>query len=145
MLCAGLLPLARMVEATEEDGALVEDDGEVQADLERARRFPFDRSPLTALVDRWRPETHTFHLSFGEIAPTLQDVAMLLGLPIVGAPAFPPNAPVNWRDALLGRFQGVLAPEAAPPYYDFSERQRHGPPLRWLSHFRVHMLPIFHV
>ena len=50
--CSGLLPLARMVEATEEDGGLVDDDGEVQAGPERSRRFPFDRSLLTALVDR---------------------------------------------------------------------------------------------
>ena len=142
---SGLLPLARMVEATEEDGGLVDDDGEVQAGPERSRRFPFDRSLLTALVDRWRPETHTFHLPFGEMAPTLEDVAMLLGLPIAGAAAFPPDAGVDWRDALLGRFQGVLGAEAAPPYFDFSERQRHGPPLRWLSQFRVSIVPIFHV
>ena len=134
-----------MVEATEEDGAPVEDDGVVHAGPERSRRFPFDRSLLTALVDRWRPETHTFHLPFGEMTPTLQDVAMLLGLPIAGASAFPPDAPVNWRDDLLGRFQGVLAAGAAPPYHDFPERQRHGPPLRWLSQFRVRMLPIFYV
>ena len=81
-----------MVEATEEDGAPVEDDGEVQAGPERSRRFSFDRSLLTALVDRWWPETHTLHLPFREMAPTLQDVAMLLGLPIAGAPAFPPDA-----------------------------------------------------
>ena len=142
---AGLLPLARMVEATEEDGGLVDDDGAVQTGPEQSRRFSFYRSLLTALVDRWRPETHTFHLPFGEMAPTLQDVALLLGLPITGAPAFPPDAPVDWRDALLGRFQGVLVAEAAPPYYDFPERQRHGPPLRWLSQFRVRMLPIYHV
>ena len=43
-----------------------------------------DRSLLTALVDRWRPETHTFHLPCGELTLTLQDVAYLLGLPIVG-------------------------------------------------------------
>ncbi|KAK1615983.1 hypothetical protein QYE76_021500 [Lolium multiflorum] len=29
---------------------------------------------LTALVDRWRPETHTFHLRAGEMAPTLEDL-----------------------------------------------------------------------
>ncbi|KAK1631505.1 hypothetical protein QYE76_005820 [Lolium multiflorum] len=43
-------------------------------------------SALTALVDRWRPETHTFHLRAGEMAPTLQDVSMILGLPIQGEP-----------------------------------------------------------
>ena len=36
-----------------------------------------DRSLLTALVDRWRLETNTFHLPCGEMTPTLQDVAML--------------------------------------------------------------------
>ncbi|KAK1612682.1 hypothetical protein QYE76_036355 [Lolium multiflorum] len=39
---------------------------------------------LTALVDRWRPETHTFHLRTGEMTPTLQDVSVILGLPIHG-------------------------------------------------------------
>ena len=29
-----------------------------------------DPSLLTSLVDRWRPETHTFHFRFGELAPT---------------------------------------------------------------------------
>ena len=43
-----------------------------------------DRSLLTALVDRWRSETHTFHLPCGEMTPMLQDVAYLLGLHIVG-------------------------------------------------------------
>ena len=119
-----------MVEATEEDGAPVEDDGEVQAGPDRSRRFPFDRSLLTALVDGWRPETHTFHLLFREMTPTLQDVAVLLSLLIAGAAASPPKAPANWCDDLLGRFQGVLSAEAALPYYDFQERQRHSPPLR---------------
>ena len=54
-----------MLEATDED------DGEVQTGLERSRRFPFDQSLLTVLADRWRPETHTFHLPFREMAPTL--------------------------------------------------------------------------
>ena len=60
---SGLLTLGRLVE-----GGLVQ----------------LDRSLLTALVDRWRPETHTFHLPCGEMTPTLQDVAYLFGLPIVG-------------------------------------------------------------
>lgn len=39
---------------------------------------------ITALVDRWRPETHTFHLRTGEMTVTLQDVSMIYALPIEG-------------------------------------------------------------
>jgi len=45
---------------------------------------PLDWGLLTALVDRWRPETHTFHLPCGEMTVTLQDTAMILGLPCEG-------------------------------------------------------------
>ncbi|MFQ6639723.1 hypothetical protein Gotur_016682 [Gossypium turneri] len=41
---------------------------------------------LSALVERWRLETHTFHFSCGECTVTLEDVAMQLGLPIDGSP-----------------------------------------------------------
>uniref|UniRef100_A0ACD5XFB4 Uncharacterized protein n=1 Tax=Avena sativa TaxID=4498 RepID=A0ACD5XFB4_AVESA len=43
---------------------------------------------ITALVDRWRPETHTFHLRTGAITPTLQDVSMIFGLPIARNPLY---------------------------------------------------------
>ncbi|KAK1661989.1 hypothetical protein QYE76_050148 [Lolium multiflorum] len=63
-------------------------------------------SALTALVDRWRPETHTFHLRAGEMAPTLQDVSMILGLPIQGEPLCMNTASDGWRrqmEDLIGR------------------------------------------
>ena len=41
---------------------------------------------ITALVERWRTETHTFHLPLGEATVTLEDVAVQLGLPIDGEP-----------------------------------------------------------
>ena len=39
---------------------------------------------ISALVERWRPETNTFHLPVGEMTVTLEDVAYLWGLPIKG-------------------------------------------------------------
>ncbi|XP_052489895.1 protein MAIN-LIKE 2-like [Gossypium raimondii] len=41
---------------------------------------------LSALVERWRPETHTFHFPCGECTVTLEDIAMQLGLQIDGRP-----------------------------------------------------------
>nr|XP_034601056.1 protein MAIN-LIKE 1-like [Setaria viridis]XP_034601057.1 protein MAIN-LIKE 1-like [Setaria viridis] len=43
-----------------------------------------DHGLLSALVDRWSPITNTFHFPFGEMTPTLQDVAMMFALPING-------------------------------------------------------------
>ena len=39
---------------------------------------------VTILVERWRSETHIFHLLLGETTITLEDVALELGLPIGG-------------------------------------------------------------
>ncbi|RYR12265.1 hypothetical protein Ahy_B04g069797 [Arachis hypogaea] len=41
---------------------------------------------VNALIERWHPDTHTFHLLIGECAVTLEDVAIILGLPTDGLP-----------------------------------------------------------
>ena len=43
-----------------------------------------DHALITAFVKRWCLETHTFHLPHGEMTITLQDVEVIVGLPIEG-------------------------------------------------------------
>ncbi|KAL3529639.1 hypothetical protein ACH5RR_008961 [Cinchona calisaya] len=49
-------------------------------------RISVDHALITSLVERWRPETHSFHLPIGEATITLQDVEVLWGLHIDGPP-----------------------------------------------------------
>ena len=99
-----------------------------------SRRVGTDRSLLSCLVDRWRPETHTFHFPCGEMAPTLQDVSYLLGLPLAGAAVGPLQAPANWRDDMQARFAGVH------PENPLLTGEPHGPRLSWLNKFEVRLL-----
>ena len=59
-----------------------------------SRRFGIHRDldSLRYLLRRWHRDTHTFFCSWGEITPTLDDVAALYDLPIVGthSPMDPP-------------------------------------------------------
>ena len=43
-----------------------------------------DHGLITALVERWQRETHTFYMPHGEVNITLQDVEVILRLPIDG-------------------------------------------------------------
>ena len=55
--------------------------------LEGLYRTPcreIDHNLITAFIERWWPETHTFHLPHGETMITLQDVEVILGIPIDG-------------------------------------------------------------
>ncbi|XP_042475739.1 uncharacterized protein LOC122057634 [Macadamia integrifolia] len=46
--------------------------------------FQMDRCLLTTLVDRWRNETNTFHMPRFEMTITLEDMAYILGLRVIG-------------------------------------------------------------
>ena len=74
---------------------------------------------ITALVDRWRPETHTFHLPCGEMTVTLHDVSMITSLPIRGHPICRNTNSAGWRDKMtsyLGMEPGKKGRAAGAPY-----------------------------
>ena len=73
--------------------------------LFRAPSREIDHGLISALVERWRPETHTFHLSHGEMSITLQDVVVILGLLIDGEVLVGPTGGGDWStlcEELLG-------------------------------------------
>ncbi|KAK5771006.1 hypothetical protein PVK06_047175 [Gossypium arboreum] len=49
------------------------------------RTFDLQYDLISVLVERWRPETHTFHLPCGECTVILEDVVLQLGLSITGS------------------------------------------------------------
>ena len=110
-----------------------------RADTGGGLRFTVDRALLSALVDHWRPETHTFHIPVGEMAVTLQDVSLLLSLPLVDRAVAARAVDPDWRQVILQRFDGVLPPvEDQPPQVDITDR--HGPTKAWLLQFTAEHL-----
>lgn len=93
---AGLLPLYRLLDPVEGDNIA-------------GTRHPLvvDKSLLTVRIDTWSSETHTFHLLCGEMAPMLQDIAFLLGLPVRDEAVGPQLVGPHWLDDPYGRFAQV--------------------------------------
>jgi hypothetical protein len=66
----------------------------------------FNAMTIMVMVDRWRLETHYFHVPYGEMTVTLEDLAMILGLPIRGHPVIGHVDSAMWHERIavfLGR------------------------------------------
>ncbi|KAK9995441.1 hypothetical protein SO802_020127 [Lithocarpus litseifolius] len=78
--------------------------------LLRVPNIDIDHSLITALVERWRPETHSFHLPHGEMTITLQDVEVIMGVPVAGLPVVGYTGMNNWGD-LCAELLGHMPPD----------------------------------
>jgi hypothetical protein len=117
---------------------LVEGD-RLRAEVLRAERltwFNFDTPLIVVFMDRWRPETHTFHLPVDEMTLSLEDAAMLGGLPCAGEAMGPIDIPAMWQADFLARFANVPRKDrASAPYLPFVDT--HGPTWTWIQQFSV--------
>ncbi|KAE8796684.1 mutator protein [Hordeum vulgare] len=87
---------------------------------------------VTALIDRWRPETHSFHLRTREMTFTLQDVSMITALPIEGKPLCMSTDSEGWRQQMEALIDmSPLQPEVE----DGGKKDRvpAGAPFTWIA------------
>ena len=99
-------------------------------------RFSYDAPLIAAFMDRWRPETHTFHFPVGEMTLSLEDAAMLGGLSCAGEAIGQKDIPATWHADFLARFANVPRDDRAPqPYVPFANN--HGPTWTWIQQFSV--------
>ncbi|XP_020208139.1 serine/threonine-protein phosphatase 7 long form homolog [Cajanus cajan] len=70
------------------------------------RHLKVDHALITALVERWRPETHTFRFPTGECTIRLEDVAAQLGLRVDGLPVIGPTL-YDWEE-MCSTYLGIV-------------------------------------
>ena len=73
----------------------------------------YNSAALSALVDRWHVETHSFQLPCGEMSITLENMAMITGLPIRGNPVIHKIESGKFRD-MVEELLRVRPPDAVP-------------------------------
>jgi hypothetical protein len=81
-------------------------------------------SALTALVDCWWPETHSFHLPCGEMTATLEEFGMITALPIQGQALTGRVDKNNWKERVTGLIGDCPATR---------DNRTSGVPLKWLQ------------
>ncbi|XP_057540623.1 protein MAIN-LIKE 1-like [Amaranthus tricolor] len=62
-----------------------------------------DSALITAFVERWQPDTNTFHMPWGKMTIMLHDVQRILGVSIEGSLSAVPTEG-DWKLALAGLF-----------------------------------------
>ncbi|CAL2235637.1 unnamed protein product [Prunus armeniaca] len=80
-----------------------------------------DKIVVSTFVERWHPETNTFHMPFGEMTITLDDVSSILGIPVSGAAVAPLGDDDDTNFELLVKYLGVTDEEANEQLHKYSD------------------------
>ncbi|XP_048550016.1 protein MAIN-LIKE 2-like, partial [Triticum urartu] len=89
-----------------------------------SRSMPNLNAPLvSAFADRWRPETHSFHLRTGEMTVTLEDVSLITGLAIDGMPLCMSTDSNGWREQMIALI-GMAPTEAEADVEEGEEKKK---------------------
>ena len=83
---------------------------------------------IIAFIDRWRLETHRFHLPSREMSVLMQDVGYILGLRLDGPVVTGMVEPLNWKD-MVEQFTGYQPPD---PKEGKKEKKTSGVSSAWL-------------
>ncbi|XBI17226.1 hypothetical protein VPH35_059325 [Triticum aestivum] len=98
------------------------------------RSMPLNNAAaLTALIDHWRPKTHTFHLRTREMTVTLQDIAMITDLSINGNPLCMNTDFDGWRAQMHAHIGMVPSEPREPEAENKKERVAAGATFTWIS------------
>jgi hypothetical protein len=90
-----------------------------------------NHSALTALLDRWQPETQTFHLPCGDMMVTLEDFAMITALPLEGETCNGRVERSNWRQRITNLI-GDCRPSIRNDEENVKDNRTSGIPFIWL-------------
>ncbi|XP_020421289.1 protein MAIN-LIKE 1 [Prunus persica] len=80
-----------------------------------------DKIVVSTFVERWNPETNTFHMPFGEMTITLDDVSSILGIHVSGAAIAPLEDDNDTNFELLVNYLGVTDEEATEQLHQYSD------------------------
>ncbi|XP_008228770.1 PREDICTED: serine/threonine-protein phosphatase 7 long form homolog [Prunus mume] len=76
---------------------------------------------VSTFVERWHPETNTFHMPFGEMTITLDDVSSILGIHVSGAAVAPLGDDDDTNFELSVKYLGVTDEETTEQLHQYSD------------------------
>ncbi|KAK1283879.1 hypothetical protein QJS10_CPB21g01122 [Acorus calamus] len=85
------------------------------------------------MVERWHPETNTFHLLVGEMGITLDDVNQIIGIPVMGRAVSGP--PIETFDLIVELVHDTLHIETKYIIAELNKSNGRSVRLSWLRFF----------